>query len=221
MSTVLDLLEKPALREAARASARTRSRDGAGGTSMGADESEDRLLISVLDWDAYEAFEAAMGEDLRGSRLFYLDGVLEIMGTSLRHEELKKWIATLLEQYFLARRIPVFPRGQATIKRLKQAGAEPDESWSFGERKETPDLVLEIALTSGGLPKLEIYERLAVPEAWLWREDRLEVWVLGPEGYEGPLPASRLLPDLPLERLAECARLPDWTEAIERFRDGL
>jgi len=65
------------------------------------------------------------------------------MGTSSRHEELKKWLATLLEQYFIARRVPAYPRGQATIKRMEQAGAEPDESWSFGERKEIPDLVLE------------------------------------------------------------------------------
>ncbi len=210
---VLELLEKPAFRKAAR---------GRAGADRGeAAEAEDRILLSVLDWETYEAIDAAFAEDLDGSRLFYLDGVLEIMGTSSRHEELKKWLADLLAQYFIARRVPVYPRGQATIKRLEQAGAEPDESWCLGERKEVPDLVLEIALSSGGLPKLEIYRRLAVPEVWLWREDRLEVWSLGPEGYEGPLPASRLLPDLPVGRLAECARIPDWMEAIERFREAL
>jgi len=217
MATVLDLLEQPALREAALGSLRRRDRDGATASRA----SEDRLLISGLDWEAYEAVDTGRSDELRGSRLFYLDGVLEIMGTSSRHEELKKWLATLLEQYFIARRVPAYPRGQATIKRMEQAGAEPDESWSFGERKETPDLVLEIALSSGGLPKLAVYERLAVPEVWLWREDRLEVWALGPDGYVGPLTASLLLPDLPVECLAECARLPDWMEAIERFREVL
>ena len=57
---------------------------------------------------------------------------------------------------------------------LKQAGAEPDKSWCIGQEKEFPDLVLEIALTSGGINKLEIYRRFKVPEVWFWRRNKLE-----------------------------------------------
>ena len=84
-----------------------------------------------------------------------------------------------------------------------------------------PDLVLEIALTSGGLPKLELYQRFAVPEVWFWRKDHLEVWTLDAGSYTGPHEASRLLPELPLASLAECAIITDWMEAILKFRQTL
>lgn len=217
MPTVLDLLEQPALRDPVLRTLRNRR------TEWGGDDGshEDRLLISGVTWEAYEAIDAALGENRPGPRLYYLDGDLEIISTSPQHEELKKWLATLLEQFFIKHRIRAYPRGQATLRMFKEAGTEPDESWTFGERKEIPDLVLEIALSSGGLPKLEIYQHFAVPEVWLWRRDRLEVWTLAADGYTGPQSASRLLPALPLDWLAECARIPDWMEAIERFREKL
>ncbi len=49
-----------------------------------------------------------------------------------------------MDLYFGERGIRVSPRGQATMRlALKQAGAEPDESWCIGGEKEFPDLVLE------------------------------------------------------------------------------
>jgi Uma2 family endonuclease len=78
-----------------------------------------------------------------------------------------------MDLYFDHNQIEIMPRGQATMRlALKQVGAEPDESWCIGEEKEFPDLVLEIALTSGGVDKLEIYRRFNVPEAWFWRQAR-------------------------------------------------
>src|SRR6185295_16941410 len=53
-----------------------------------------------------------------------------------------------------------------------------DESWCLGQEKEFPDLVLEIALTSGGVNKLELYRRLQVPEVWFWRMNTLEMFAL-------------------------------------------
>ena len=69
----------------------------------------------------------------------------------------------------------IMPPGQATMRlALKQAGVEPDKSWCSGEEKEFPDLALEIALTSGGINKLEIYRRFKVPEVWFRRRNKLE-----------------------------------------------
>ncbi len=88
---------------------------------------------------------------------------------------------------------------------------------------EFPDLVVEIALTSGGLNKLEIYRRFAVPEVWLWRKGALEVWTLrrGGAAYDGPAKKSRLLPGLDLEQLRRCLGLASWREARRAFRDSL
>jgi Uma2 family endonuclease len=217
MPTVLDLITEPALREPVIRSLKHRRTD----ILEDEDMNEDRLMFSGFSWDGYLALDDALGHDRSSPRLYFLDGVVEIMSTSSKHEELKKWIADLMAQFFIARRIRAYPRGQATIKMLKEAGAEPDESWTFDERKEVPDLVLEIALTSGGLPKLEIYQRFAVPEVWFWRKDRLEVWTLDRGAYTGPHAASRRFPDLPLASLAECAVISDWMDAILQFRQSL
>jgi Uma2 family endonuclease len=217
MPTVIDLLTEASLREPVIRSLKERENGSHGCEEAG----EDRLMFSGISWEGYLALDEALGHDRSSPRLYWLDGMVEIMSTSPKHEELKKWIADLLAQYFIAKLIRAYPRGQATMMKLKEAGAEPDESWTFDERKEVPDLVLEIALTSGGLPKLEIYERFGVPEVWFWRKGHLEVWTLEQGGYTGPHDTSRQLPGLPLRTLAECAVVSDWMDAILRFREAV
>jgi Uma2 family endonuclease len=216
MPTVIDLIAESSLREPVLRSLAHR----VNGTQTG-EPGEDRLMFSGVSWEGYLALDGALGHDRSSPRLYWLDGMVEIMSTSAKHEELKKWIADLLAQYFIAKSVRAYPRGQATLMKLKEAGAEPDESWTFDERKEVPELVLEIALTSGGLPKLEIYERFRVAEVWFWRKDHLEVWTLEEAGYTGPHESSRLLPELPLSRLAECAVIKDWMAAMVKFRNAL
>src|SRR5439155_18785938 len=106
---------------------------------------------------------------------------------------------------------------------LEEAGAEPDKSWCLGEEKEFPDLVVEVALSSGGIPKLDIYQRFGVPEVWLWRKDVLEIWLLRPDksGYDGPARKSRLLRDLDLGLLERCLAMPSWCESRSIFRRGM
>lgn len=82
-----------------------------------------------------------------------------------------------------------------TLKRLRQAGAEPDACfyiahWRAILGKERidlatdppPDLAIEMDLTS--LTDLAIYQTLAVPEVWIYRQGMLGVYVLTPGGYE-------------------------------------
>lgn len=217
MPSVIDLISVPSLRDPVIRSLQQRWTDA----EPHDDPGEDRLMFSGFSWDGYLALDDVLGHDRSSPRLYFLDGMVEIMSTSSKHEELKKWLADLMAQFFIAKRIRAYPRGQATIKKLKEAGAEPDESWTFDERKEVPDLVLEINLTSGGLPKLEIYQRFAVPEVWFWRKGQLEVWTLDQNNYTGPHTTSRLLPDMPLHKLAECAIIEDWMDAIVSFRESL
>jgi Uma2 family endonuclease len=49
-------------------------------------------------------------------------------------------------------------------------GTEPEERIILCQETEFPNLVLEIALTSGGVNKRELYRRSQVPEVWFWRE---------------------------------------------------
>ncbi len=184
---------------------------------------EDRVVVGRTSWEQYVAIDEERGPDNSHPRLYYLDEQIEIMTTSLHHERRKDWIALLVMEFINETDIEVFTHGQATMQMLGQAGAEPDASWCFGEEKEFPDLALEIALTSGGLNKLEIYRRFSVPEVWFWRKDRLEVWNLNAEAsdYEGPARTSGLLPGLDLALIERCLALPTWREARRAFRQAL
>lgn len=178
--------------------------------------------MSGVSWEQYQELDSALGEDRPEPRLYFLDGELEIMTTYLLHERLKEWLGTLVEDYLYQTGIETFPHGQATLKRLSEAGAEPDKSWCFGQEKEHPDLIVEIALTSGGLDKLEIYRRFSIPEIWLWRKRAVEIWTLLPDGsaYNGPAAKSRLLPSLDLAPLERCLGMDSWRGARQAFRQS-
>jgi Uma2 family endonuclease len=186
-------------------------------------ESEERLVVCGVSWERYLALDKAFGDDRPGPRFYYSDGELEIMTTSNEHERIKKWIGDLIAVYFEEANIEIMPRGNATMRNaLEQAGAEPNESWCIHGEKEFPDLVLEIALTSGGLSKLEIYRRFHVPEVWFWRRQALEIFALRDDrtAYE-PVSQSRLLPDLDIALLERSVVIRSWQQARRAFRAGL
>ena len=185
-------------------------------------EPEQRVVFCGLSWNRYLAFDKKLGDERPGPRLYYLEGELEIMTTSNEHERIKKWIGDLLADYFMEGGSEITPRGQATMRlALKEAGAEPDESWCIGQEKEFPDLVLEIALTSGGVNKLEIYRRFKVPEVWFWRRNKLEIFVLGSSEKFELARESRLLPGLDISLVEGCVAIRSWQQARKSFRAGL
>lgn len=192
-------------------------------TGPGEPPAEDRVVLGGVSWEQYVAIDEERGADNSHPRLYFFNDQIEIMTTSLRHEQLKERIANLVVEHFNEREIEMFPHGHATLQKLGEAGAEPDASWCLDVEKEKPDIVLEVALTSGGLDKLEIYRRFAVPEVWFWRNDRLEIWSLRADGsgYDGPARVSSLLPALELALLERCVALPTWREARRTFREGL
>jgi len=82
-----------------------------------------------------------------------------------------------------------------TLQRLQEAGAEPDAcfyiaNWQAAIGKERidlsvdppPDLAIEVDITS--LTVLEIYQILAIPEVWGYRQGQLSIYVLTANGYE-------------------------------------
>ena len=188
-------------------------------------EPESRVVHCGMSWESYLAFDKALGDNRPGPRFYYLDGNLEIMTTSEEHERIKKYLAGFMDDYFMEIGIEVDQRGQATMREeLEKIGAEPDESWCLHEEKTYPDIVLEIALTSGGVRKLELYQRFPVPEVWIWRKGRLEIFALRADGssYDPTETGrSRLLPGLDIGLLERCAAIRSWREARGAFRAGL
>jgi Uma2 family endonuclease len=183
---------------------------------------EERVVVGGVGWAGYLALDEKLGHDRSGPHLYYLDGDVEIMSTSEEHERIKKRIGGCVDDYLIEDGIAHFPHGQATMRLVEKTGAEPDESWCFGENKEFPDLLLEVALNSGGLPKLEIYRRFGVPEVWIWRKGKLEIHCLGADGsgYDAAA-ASRLLPELPIAALEAAVAEDDALTARRAFRAAL
>jgi Uma2 family endonuclease len=154
-------------------------------------------------------------------RITYLDGVLELMSPSRRHESKKTCTGSLLEDYFKEKRIRYFPFGSTTLrKKLKQSGVEPDEAYCFGVDKEFPDLAIEVIETSGSINKLEVYRRLSIPEVWFLKKNRYQVYHLREEAYE-QIETSEVLPELDLELLAKYALADDPLDAALEFRDQI
>ncbi len=183
---------------------------------------EQRLLLDGVSWQQYETMLVALGNDFPNLRLSFLAGTLEIMTTSPEHEELKSMIRLLLEAYFFATQTKFHCMGAATFRQVaQQRGLEPDESYCLGtERKEVPDIAIEIVLTSGLVNKLDIYKGLRVAEVWEWQNGKFLIHCWRSAGYESS-ERSELLPDLDLALLAKFVKPAEQFEAVVAYRNAL
>jgi Uma2 family endonuclease len=182
---------------------------------------EQRLLLEGVSWQQYELLLATLGDDFPALRLSYLEGSLEIMTTSPLHEELKSTIRMLLEAFFQTFGIRYHCIGSATFRKVtKQRGLEPDECYCLGQKKEFPDLAIEIVLTSALVDKLEIYRGLGVTEVWVWEAGQFRIYHLREDGYE-QLSSSELLPNCNVELLASHVKPEEQFDAVMTFREQL
>jgi Uma2 family endonuclease len=182
---------------------------------------EQRLLLEGVSWQQYELLLATLGDDFPALRLSYLEGSLEIMTTSPLHEELKTTIGMLMEAYFQETRTRFHGIGSATFRKMaKQRGLEPDECYCLGQKKEFPDLAIEIVLTSGLVDKLEIYRGLGVKEVWVWEAEQFRIYHLREDGYE-QLSISELLPNCDIQLLASYVKPEEQFDAVMAFREHL
>jgi Uma2 family endonuclease len=182
---------------------------------------DQRLVTYGVPWSHYEA-QLALRGDAPVPRIAFLEGGLELMSPSKDHERIKSYIGCLVEAYALARGIDLSPYGAWTLKSPpQQSGLEPDECYIVGDQgKPAPDLAIEIAWTSGGLDKLEIYRRLGIAEIWFWRAGRIEVYVLRQQRHERT-DRSALFPDLDVALLCSFLDRPTALQAVKAFGEAL
>ncbi len=182
---------------------------------------EEKITLYGVTWEQYDTLVSMFMDQFPGLRMTFLEGTLEIMGTSSEHEQLKKIIARLLEMYAVEKRITLNGYGNTTFrKEAKQRGLEPDECYCLGELREVPDIVIEIAITSGGIDKLSVYQGLGVIEVWFWQDNQFSLYRLRKEEYE-KIDQSEFLPDLDLVLLGQFVNYDDQTEAVIAYRDVL
>ncbi|ELS04569.1 hypothetical protein Xen7305DRAFT_00043040 [Xenococcus sp. PCC 7305] len=182
---------------------------------------EEKITLYNVTWEQYDTLVSVFMDQFPGLRMTFLEGTLEIMGTSSEHERLKTIIARLLEMYAVEKRIALNGYGSTTFrKEAKQRGLEPDECYCLGELREVPDIAIEIAITSGGIDKLSVYQGLGITEVWFWQNNRFVLYHLRQEEYE-KIDYSEFLPDLDLVLLSQFVNYDNQTEAVIAYRDAL
>jgi Uma2 family endonuclease len=186
-------------------------------------KADQRVILRPVSWSAFEA-QLALRGDVAGPRVSYLDGALELMSPSKDHERIKSYIGCLIEAYALETGVDLSPYGSWTLKdALKEAGAEPDECYIVGadQKKETPDLAIEVVWTSGGIDKLEIYRRFGIAEVWLWTTaEGLAIHVLRDDRY-AVSGASSVFREMDVKLLASFLDHPTALQAVRAYRDAL
>ncbi|HLO86593.1 MAG TPA: Uma2 family endonuclease [Nostocaceae cyanobacterium] len=174
------------------------------------------LLPGYYTWEELEKIEA-LTADASGLRITYLDGCIEFMTLGEQHETIKSVIAILLALYFFEKGINFIPVGSATRRaKEKKASFEPDESYYVGEKKENPDLAIEVNITSGSIDKLEKYKRFNITEVWFWENNQLSLYRLKNDDYV-QIAQSELLPGLDINLLVRCVLMPSIIEARTEF----
>ncbi|MEO8890493.1 MAG: Uma2 family endonuclease [Coleofasciculaceae cyanobacterium] len=181
---------------------------------------EQRIILYGVSWQQYETLRQTL-DDVSGTRITYLNGTLEIMTPSPEHEDSKATIGDLLTIYLRYKQIRFYHRGSPTIKNQETArGKEPDDSFNLGTKKASPDIAIEVIVSSGGLDILSVYQGLGVPEVWLLQNNQLSIYHLRPQGYE-QISQSELLPELDIALLVKYLNYPDQYDAIIEFRNAI
>jgi Uma2 family endonuclease len=178
-----------------------------------------RFVLYGVDWDTYEQMRERLGN---GTRLTYLEGTLELMSPSFTHEDFKTLIARLLEAWAEENDVDLNGYGNVTLKsRPKQRALEPDECYCVGRIHDTPDIAIEVVVSSGYVDKLEVYRGLGVREVWAFKDGRIAVLELVDGAYAART-GSGVLPTIDLDflvRFVESGR--SQTQQVKTYRASL
>lgn len=177
---------------------------------------EDKVIvIDGVSWEAYLQMDELL--DDAPVRMKWADDRLELMSPISRHHELiKSNVGCMIETYCRKRGLFFLITGSATLRKDRERGGEPDDSYIFTRGQESTDLIIEAALSSGGLDKLDFYRPLQIPEVWVWEDGALHVHAFRDGDYV-PVRESRFLPGLDLALVGRLAEHPYTSDALDEF----
>jgi Uma2 family endonuclease len=183
------------------------------------DQPTQEKLVTLKDvsWEQFKGIEAQL-KDNRDIRLSYLSGILEIMSPiGDKHEKVKSTLGLLLEAYMREKGIRFYKRGGFTLEEPGYASGTPDESYCIGTDKETPDIVIEIIVTSGTINRKELYKPKKVPEVWFWKSNEIKIFRFSEGGEYEEVDRSSFFPDLDKALLLKYIGHPDQYDAVQEF----
>lgn len=183
---------------------------------------EERVVtLQGVTWEQFKAIEAPL-LDNHDVKLTYLAGVLEIMSPIGReHEYVKRTLGYLLEAYMRVKGIRFYGRGGYTLEAPGYASGTPDESYCIGTDKETPDIVIEIIVSSGSINRRELYKPRQVPEVWFWKSKEIHIYKLSAKGEYEEVGRSSFFPELDKALLLKYIDYPDQYDAVNDFTQAV
>ncbi len=139
----------------------------------------ERVILHGISWKTYERI-LDEHEEVGNRHFAYNEGDLEIMVLGYEHEKFKQDLSELVTE--IARILEIDYQGAASTtfrRESKKKGFEGDATFYFKNaemlRKKTkidlskdpaPELVIEIDITHGSLPKFPIFADLGIEEVW-------------------------------------------------------
>ncbi len=136
------------------------------------------IALPNVSWQTYQSLKKDMG-DHRGIRLSYSQGLLRIKMPSKIHEIINRLLARLVVTLTEELGLEIVDMGSATLDREDLArGVEPDTCFYIQNAQQLgglnpnippnlpPDLVIEVDITSPSNQRMEIYQKLGIPEVW-------------------------------------------------------
>jgi Uma2 family endonuclease len=183
------------------------------------EQSTEEKLVTLKDvsWEQFKGIEAQL-LDNHNVRLSYLSGMLEIMSPiGEEHESVKRTLGYLLEAYMRELGIRFYGRGGYTLEEPGYASGTPDESYSVGTKREVPDIVIEVIVTSGTINRKELYKPKKVPEVWFWKSNSIKIFRLNERGEYEEVDRSEFFPNLEPTLLLRYIAMPDQYDAVQEF----
>jgi Uma2 family endonuclease len=186
---------------------------------------EQRFRLSLVNWEKYEQMVAWF--DGRHVRLTYVQGELELMTVSDRHESHKHLLGLLLMAAAEERDIENHAAGSMTFKREDlDRGLEPDECYWIEhepqmrgkqeydqENDPPPDLVIEVEVSRSALDRMGTYAAMNVPEVWRWDGEKLVFCLL----RRGKYVESSVSRSFPLLAASEIARFVQMQQTLGKI----
>jgi Uma2 family endonuclease len=198
-------------------------------------ESGRRILLNDVSWKEYEMFLEDF-EEKPGWRLAYDEGKLEIMPPTYEHEYFGFTFHDFVRAYCDRFDIELIGARSTTFRReLVKKGVEPDECYYIQSAEKvigkkfnakeypTPDIAVEVDITTDSIDKFPIYSALKVPEVWIYDGKKVTFNKLKGKKYH-QISHSISLPKLSAEKLTEFLKLSQekgQTFALKAFRKHL
>ncbi len=143
-------------------------------------QKDQTLRLAGMSWADYEKFNS---QEYPGFRVSFFNGVITLVSPSQNHEVIAEVINYLIVAYCKKINLLYYPMRSTRLSNKPLAGKEPDVSFSFGVRKEIPDLAVEVIFSSGNVDDLKKYQSIGVAEVWLWQDNRLTFYHLEQDKY--------------------------------------